>query len=60
MTNYYSALELDLLNSKTNKDTTQSYLISRPAPKTVGVELVGVEDVDGTFDAEVVKLTGHF
>lgn len=37
-----------------------SYLLSWPAPQTVRVELVGVEDVDGTFDAEVVKLTGHF
>lgn len=36
-----------------------SYLLSRPAAKTVWVELVGVEDVNGTFDAQVVKLTGH-
>lgn len=36
-----------------------SYLLSWPPPQTVWVELVGVEDVDGAFDAEVMKLTGH-
>lgn len=35
------------------------YLVPWPAPETVGVKLVGVEDMDGTFDAEVMKLTGN-
>lgn len=38
--------------------TIQSHLFSWPAPKTVGVELVGVEDMDGTFNTEMMKLAG--
>lgn len=36
------------------------YLFSRSASEAVGVELVGMKDVDGAFNAEMMKLTGHF
>lgn len=39
---------------------TQPYLVAGPALETVGVELVDVEDMDGTLNAEVVELAGHF
>lgn len=38
---------------------THTHLIARPAPEAVGVELVDVEDVDGTLDAEVMQLAAH-
>lgn len=36
------------------------HLVAGSAFEAVGVESVDVEDVDGTFDAEVVQLAGHF
>lgn len=37
----------------------QLYLICWPASKAVGVEFVGMKDMDGTFNTEMVELTGH-
>lgn len=45
--------------SQNTTGNSVSYLLAWPAPETVGVELVSVEDVDGTFDTQVVQLTGH-
>lgn len=36
------------------------YLVTGPAFEAVGVELVDMQDVNGTLDAEMVQLTGHF
>lgn len=35
-----------------------AYLFPWPTPETIGVKFVGVKNVDGTFNTEVVKLTG--
>lgn len=37
-----------------------TYLIAGPAFEAVRVELVDMENVDGTFDAEVMELASHF
>lgn len=36
------------------------HLAAGPSLQAVGVELVDMEDMDGTFDAEMVQLAGHF
>lgn len=40
--------------------TAAAYLVAGPALEAVGVELVEVENADGTLDAEVMQLAGHF
>lgn len=35
-----------------------AHLFPWPTSKTVGVELVGMKDVDGTFNTEMMKLAG--
>lgn len=40
------------------KILNQQYLLPWSAPETVWVKLVGMKDVDGTFDAEMMQLTG--
>lgn len=37
-----------------------THLIARPASEAVRVELVDMENVDRTLDAEVMELAGHF
>lgn len=37
-----------------------SYLIPWPAPQAVWVKLIDVEDMDGTFNAQMMELTGDF
>ena len=39
---------------------THTDLIAGPASEAVRVELVDVENMNGTFDAEVMELAGHF
>lgn len=36
------------------------YLVGWPPVQAVGVELVDVQHVDGTFDAEMMELAGDF
>lgn len=38
----------------------QTHLIRWPSPQAVGVELVDVKHVNGTFNTEVMELTTHF
>lgn len=38
--------------------TVNTHLVSWSAPQAVWVELVDVEDVDGTLDAQMMELTG--
>lgn len=37
---------------------SRKYLLPWSASETVWVELVGMKDVDGTFNAEMMELTG--
>lgn len=39
---------------------THTHLIARPASEAVGMELVDMENMDRTLDAEVMQLAGHF
>lgn len=41
----------------TNRRSLQ-YLLPWSAPETIWVKLVGMKDVDGTFYAEMMQLTG--
>ncbi len=38
--------------------TAHSYLFPWSTTKTVGVELVGMKDMDGTFNTEMMELAG--
>lgn len=38
--------------------TVNTHLVSWSAPQAVRVELVGVEDMDGALDAQMMELTG--
>lgn len=51
---------LHLLQNKTKKRHALRHLIPRSPLQAVRVELVHIQHVDGTFNAEVMQLASHF
>jgi len=51
---------LVFLKTLKRRGDLHTYVSARPAFEAVGVEFVDMENVNGTLDAEVVQLAGHF